>query len=57
MKTNKSTSLKWAIRVNGGYFDGIAGGRSLAQAKRYTKHEAQVLNRVLMCGNGKVVLA
>lgn len=51
----KPKPKNWVILCNGGYFDGLAGGRPLEHAKRFYRHEARILNRVIMCGKGTLV--
>ena len=49
--------MNWIIKINGRYFDGLAERETEAEAKRYTRAAARSLNRVVMCGRGKVVRA
>lgn len=47
--------MKYVIQINGGFYDGLYGGRKFQQAKQMTRDEARVLNRVIMAGRGKVL--
>ena len=45
----------YALRVNGGYFDGMKSGVPVERAKLYSRKSARILNRVIMAGRGQVV--
>lgn len=56
-ETSNAVQKLWVIKNNGGFYDGFKIVNQIEQAKRYTKYQAKQLNRVIMAGQGTVILA